>query len=335
MGAPGLPVASLPAMLRALVGAALLAVGCATGDHIAAPSSLPGDLAAPIDNAAASLLASPAPPASSPEGAEPAGEARQGSPPCGAGSLPPLTAPSPFIALPVERHHPAVVSLPLGATSPRPVLVVAHGAGDRPEWQCGVWREIVQDRAFVLCVRGFPTNPYVPERFTGYFYTDHHALGREIGLALASLRERFPEHADMTAPAYAGFSQGAIQGAMLLPGHPARFSRAALVEGGYGFFQEWNIPVAQRFQRRGGQRVLLACGRVRCVEQARVSAFYMRRAGLEAEVIHAEGAGHSYGGRMKEAVHRAFSWVVEGDERWCPEDAGTDGADGADGADER
>ena len=229
---------------------------------------------------------------------------------------PPLTSPAPVIELPVPRHGAAVVSLPLGATARKPVLVVAHGAGDRPEWQCQVWRGIVRDRAFILCPRGFPTNPYVPPEHTGYFYTTHHALGREIALALEALRERFPEHADLDAPAYAGFSQGAIMGAMLLPGHPARFARAALVEGGYGFFHEWNIPVAQRFKARGGERVLLACGRPRCVEQARVSAGYMRRGGLDVRVLHAEGAGHSYGGVMEQSLRQAFAWIVEGDPRW-------------------
>ena len=228
----------------------------------------------------------------------------------------PLAARAPFLDLPVPHHHAAVVSLPLGAAAPRPVLVAAHGAGDTPEWQCQAWRRIVGDRAFILCPRGFPMNPYVPAAETGYFYTTHHALGREITLALEALRARFPEHVDAAAPAYAGFSQGAIMGALLLPNHPARFVRAALVEGGYGLFQEWNIPVAQSFKRRGGSRVLLACGRPACVEQARVSAGYLRRAELEARVIHAQGAGHSYGGVMGEELLRAFAWLIEGDPRW-------------------
>jgi predicted esterase len=218
--------------------------------------------------------------------------------------------------LPVPRHRPAVVSVPRGATRPRPVLVVAHGAGDRPEWQCQVWRGMVGDRAFILCPRGFPTNPYVPPEHSGYFYTTHHALGKEITLALEALRERFGEYVDMNAPAYAGFSQGAIMGALLLPNHPARFARAALVEGGYGLFHEWNIPVAQKWKAHGGERALLACGRVRCVEQALVSASHMRRGGIDVHIIHAEGAGHSYGGRMEQSLRATYDWLVEGDPRW-------------------
>jgi predicted esterase len=231
-------------------------------------------------------------------------------------ALPPLESTDPFVALPVPRHRAAVVSVPRGATSKRPVLVVAHGAGDRPEWQCQLWRGIVGDRAFILCPRGFPTDPYVPPEHTGYFFTTHHALAREIALGLAALRERFPEYADLEAPAFAGFSQGAIMGAMLLPSHPARFARAALIEGGYGLFEEWNIPVSERWRTRGGQRALLACGRDRCVEQARESAGHMRKGGIDVRVIHAVGAGHSYGGAMEREVRAAFPWVIEGDERW-------------------
>jgi len=233
------------------------------------------------------------------------------------GPLAPLESAEPFVALPVPRHRPAVVSLPRGATSKRPVLVVAHGAGDRPEWQCELWRGIVGDRAFILCPRGFPTNPYVPAEQTGYFFTTHHALGREIGLALAALGQRFPEHVDLEAPLYAGFSQGAIMGALLLPNHPARFARAALVEGGYGLFREWDIPTASRWKTRGGLRVLLACGRDRCATQAQQSAGHMRKGGLDVRVIHAVGAGHRYGGVMEREVRAAFAWVIEGDRRWA------------------
>ncbi len=42
-------------------------------------------------------------------------------------------------------------------------------------------------------------------------------------------------------------------GALLLPGHPARFARAALIEGGYGSFDEWMPGAARRFHGGGGR----------------------------------------------------------------------------------
>lgn len=105
-------------------------------------------------------------------------------------------------------------------------------------------------------------------------------------------------------------------GALLLPEHPARFSRAVLIEGGYGLFQEWNRLVARAFERRGGERILLACGRLACTAKADVSAGYMRKEGLLARVVSAHGAGHTYGGAVAGEVARALAWLLEGDPRF-------------------
>src|SRR5687768_13700772 len=39
-----------------------------------------------------------------------------------------------LITMPVEGFRDARVTVPQGATEPRPVVVALHGAGDRPEW---------------------------------------------------------------------------------------------------------------------------------------------------------------------------------------------------------
>lgn len=179
-----------------------------------------------------------------------------------------------------------------------------------------MWRRIVGDRAFILCPRGFPINPFVPPAQTGYFYTDHHSLGREISRALEALSAKFKGLVDATSPAYSGFSQGAIMGALLLPNHPARFGRAALIEGGVGSFQEWTIAAAQHWKERGGERAILACGGLRCAEHARVTASYLRRGGLSPQVLYVEGAGHSYGGAIEARLRGSFEWLIEGDARW-------------------
>lgn len=230
--------------------------------------------------------------------------------------MPPLTVGGAFVTLPVAGHRPAIVSVPGGARSARPVVVAAHGAGGRPEWQCELWRRIVGVRAFVLCVTGKAMYPYEPPDYAGYFFTGHPALGREMEAAFQALQEQFAPYVDGEAPIFAGYSQGAIMGALLLPDHPLRFGRAVLVEGGFGGFQEWNVAVARRFAERAGRRVLLACGRVRCVERARQSASYLRRGGLAARVVYARGAGHSYGAPMERELREAFGWLVADDVRF-------------------
>jgi hypothetical protein len=49
--------------------------------------------------------------------------------------LPPLQSNPAIVALPVEGYADAVVSVPLGAAGPRPVVVATHG-GD-PRWGSG------------------------------------------------------------------------------------------------------------------------------------------------------------------------------------------------------
>src|SRR5688500_7019775 len=73
-----------------------------------------------------------------------------------------LQAPSPYVELDIPGHVPAVVSLPLGSTRRRPVIVATHGAGDRAEYHCELWRAIVGDRGFVVCPRGRRTDNRVP-----------------------------------------------------------------------------------------------------------------------------------------------------------------------------
>ncbi len=230
--------------------------------------------------------------------------------------LAPLEAAEPFVELPLPDAHAAVVSLPLGSVGPKPVLVATHGAGGRASTHCALWRGVVENRAFVVCPRGTAIYPHGPPHATGYFYNGHPALGVEITKALAALAARYPERVDLEDPVFAGYSQGANMGALLLPTHAARFARAVLWEGGVGEFQEWNIRVSERFFERGGRRVVLACGRPVCFENAQRTSGFMLRGGLATQLVYVAGAGHTYAGELGERVRDAFAWLVEGDPRW-------------------
>jgi predicted esterase len=236
------------------------------------------------------------------------------APPSAAG--PQFTSPEPIIDISVPGHAEAVVSVPLGATSPRPLIVATHGAGDRAEHHCELWRRIVGDRAFVLCPQGRRTDARVPPANAGYYYPDHLVLDKEIKAAIGALRERYGEHLAAEGAIYTGFSQGAIHGAQVIVQNPAVFPRAALVEGGNGFFNEWSLFAAKKYQAGGGKRVLFACGSAACVRTAERCAGYLKKAGVEATVVHAEGAGHSYGPAMERELRASFAWLVEGDPRF-------------------
>lgn len=220
-----------------------------------------------------------------------------------------------LVDLPVPGYEPAVVSVPRAATR-RPLLVAAHGAWDRPEPHCRLWRRVVGDRAFVLCPRGRRTNRHVPHSHAAYYYPDHFALAREAIAAVDALAARYADQVDPSAAVWAGFSQGAIQGALVLVLHAPMFPRAVLIEGGNGFFDEWSPFAARKYARGGGKRVLFGCGSNYCVRTADRCAAYLGRADVDTRVAHALGAGHSYGPLMEARLSEQFDWVVADDPRW-------------------
>ena len=75
------------------------------------------------------------------------------------GSLVALAAPSWRVDLPLNGFEPASVALPLGSTSPRPIVVVVHGERDRAEWQCGSFRGLLGGQVFIVCPRGLAKLP--------------------------------------------------------------------------------------------------------------------------------------------------------------------------------
>ena len=205
-----------------------------------------------------------------------------------------ISASSPFLNLPVERHHPAVVSLPLGATGQR-VIVVSHGAGGQPEDQCHRWRGILEDGAHPLPAR-LSVEPLRAAESDRLFLHDaprarprDHPRARRAEGALPRSRRH-------DAPRPTRASRRARSWAPAPPNHPARFARAALIEGGYGFFQEWNVPAA----RPASGAAAVACSSAWAAALRRAGAHlgvYFAAQASEARVLHAEGAGTPTRGR--------------------------------------
>lgn len=204
-------------------------------------------------------------------------------------------------------HQPARLWVP-GGRGTRPLIVVAHGAGGRAGFHCKLWRRITGGGAFVLCPRG---TRIFPRASSGYFYRNDPALEREVLAAVGAVRAAYPR-VDPGPAVYAGYSQGAIMGALMAERHPDLFPRLVLVEGGH----DWDIPTARRWHDGGGKRVLFVCGRRACDKDAKRAQGWLERAGVQTRVEYAPGAGHTPAGRVAERVDAAFSWVVQGDDRW-------------------
>lgn len=262
-------------------------------------------------------------------------------PPDASVTLTPLSAP-PASLMPVPGFANAVLISPVGATRPMPLVVAVLGIGDTPESQCAVWRQLVGQRAFVLCPRFTPH--YVPVQpegpnptqtllgllglqppdmpsadpngavvQSGFRPTEVPEVEREIDAAVAALRKIFPKYVASGPALYIGFSRGSFLGATLIAKTPAKYPRAILIEGGQS---AWTDSTAAAYAKGGGKRVLFACGQPSCVAESEPASQLLGRAHVTTRVVHGEGEGHNYKGPVKEQVRAALAWVIEGDVAW-------------------
>jgi predicted esterase len=209
-------------------------------------------------------------------------------------------------ALAIPGHGAAVVSVPTDPSRRVPLLVVLHGAGDRPEWQCEWWDGALGGHALIACLRGKAAYPRDPE--TGFYFPDHHYLDRLVVAATRALRTEYEDRLDQRA-VLIGFSQGANMGALVASRRPELFGRLLLIEGGY---EQWNVAAAERLRSQNRvPRVVFACGQSYCARLARESQRWLKRGGVESRTLFAPGVGHTYAGEVGEQALSSLSWLLE------------------------
>jgi predicted esterase len=199
---------------------------------------------------------------------------------------------------------PAILLIPSGS-EPRPLVAAAHGAGGSPEWECEYWARLTAGRAFVLCLRGTAMGG------GSFYYKSHYALRDELAAALSAARTAQSRIAQGSG-IYAGFSQGASFGSLMIAERGEDFPYVVLIEG----FTQWNVPLARTFAKHGGRRISFVCGTQQCATKAELSARAVQRADLEARAQHATGAGHTPVGEVMHLVERDLSWLVGDDPLW-------------------
>ena len=251
--------------------------------------------------------------ASADDGAVADAAAEASGPDAASGVDPPpaLEAGADLIELDVPGYLSSFLSVPTGATRARPVLVAAHGVGDRPDWQCNEWRRLLGARAWILCPRGIKSDRWSTRGDTRWTWAGPVFMKREIDAALAA---RFAPFVDEERMVYAGFSYGAANGVAIAAEGAARFPYVVLTEGGA---DRWTVPLAHDFVNNGGKRVLFVCGQKSCVSEASTILDMLHRAEVDAKLEYGVGEGHGYGGAVAERIRAEFSWVTVGDPRWA------------------
>jgi dienelactone hydrolase len=247
-----------------------------------------GPQTSPAPESSASIVAQPLPAAtvsSSTSAVAPAASAAAAAP-----ALAPLLEPTPLVPLAVPGFHDAVVSVPLGASSPRVVALALHGNFDRPEWQCEVWRRITRGEVFVLCPRGTPRRD-VPKELDRWEWGSVAKTKSEILAALTALRARYPDYVAGGPIVFTGFSLGAILGTRLVQDPELNVGAAVLIEGGY---DGWTVAKAKALKPRLGH-VLFACGQTQCRNAYRYQLQHLFEvAGVPSSLVADVKAGHTY-----------------------------------------
>lgn len=229
-----------------------------------------------------------------------------------AAPLPPL--PGFFEALPVAGHPDAWLSLPTGATSKRPIVVVIHGAGDRPDWQCGGWRRATKEYPFIVCPRGAVSARDSTKDDVRYTLSGGPGLLAYIDGALAALAARYPEYADTSPPVLlAGFSLGSYEIVPIAIQQASRFPAIVVVEG---LTSGLDDARARAYAAAGGKRVLFGCGQRGCENAAKIAVRRIEKSdGLEADQVYAP-VDHTFDPPLEDAIGSKLSWLVQGDPRW-------------------
>jgi predicted esterase len=223
--------------------------------------------------------------------------------------LPPLTNAPWLDRLDLEGGATAFVSVPLGAKEPRPIMVAAHGAGDRPEWACGAWRGVTQAYPFIICPRGTPTGD------GRYYWSSTAELARVVDRAIVALRERFGAYVAPGPMLYAGFSAGAIYGAAFVRDRAADFPVILFAEGGYD--QVADPRFAAQFKKNGGRRALLGCSTgAGCLGRFRQAAKVFERAGVRTRVNDAGFIGHNLRDEVVQSLRKDLPWLVSDAVGW-------------------
>jgi hypothetical protein len=223
--------------------------------------------------------------------------------------LVPLHAPAWRIELPVKGFGAANVALPLGATTPRPIAVVLHGAADRPDWQCGSFRGVLGGNLFILCPRGIAAAE--PGRFDPGGVDETAA---ELRAGLLALKARFGAHVAASPILLIGYAEGARLAAELARQEPSFFARVALVNGEPTAFTPSASSV---FALRGGKRVLFFCTNARCDDSAVSRALLLARAKVPAKSVRHD-VGPYLDPPFTAALARELPWLLEGDARFKP-----------------
>jgi hypothetical protein len=201
-----------------------------------------------------------------------------------------------------------MISIPLGARGPRPVIVAMHAASGRPDWMCGTTRDIAGGTPFIVC-----PHPIQALR-TMASWGDGPSMRLVLDRALEGGARKYGAYMAADGLVYFGHSQSAMQSGEALtaaPG-PALFRNVLLYEGAPPSI----APAARMLARSGVTRAVVVSGQVGWAVSHRSLALELERHGVHARYVHA-GGDHYFGGPAIPALRESLQWLIEDAPTWA------------------
>jgi pimeloyl-ACP methyl ester carboxylesterase len=201
-----------------------------------------------------------------------------------------------------------VVSVPLGAHEPRPIMIALHGGSDHPEWACNAWRGITNAYPFLVCPHGVGTNE------ASLAWSSPADTKLRVARAIAATRKAFGSWVLEGPIVIVGFSMGATQAALLAQGEPGRYRRVVLAESAYA--PEAAMTFAARWAEGGGQRAMFLCTTPGCEAPYRAAARNLSRHAVAVRLNIAGTTEHGMWDVVVQSMRRDWPWLVEAADGW-------------------
>jgi poly(3-hydroxybutyrate) depolymerase len=222
------------------------------------------------------------------------------------GPLPALSNHDWLEPLSAPRDEVAKLSVPLGATSPRPVMIGLHGGGDRAEWSCGEWRGVTAAFPFIICPHGSASRTY--------WDTPKNVMSQIDG-ARGEVNRTFAGYVADGPMVLAGFSAGTTMALTLLYGGLVSPEALVLVEGSYDSVGDRGFPAILKAHHV--KRLLLVCTtRGSCTTTYREAVPRIARAGIDVRLNLASEQGHGFYEDVTFSLRRDWPWLVNGLAGW-------------------